>query len=133
MAKISMRLVPDQTAERAHVQLMEYLRRQAPPTVRWELEPLAGGPSAIVRRDTPEMAAALTALRETFGVEPVFVREGGSVPVVGMLQELLGRESILMGFGLPDDNLHGPNEKLHLPNFYRGTEAYLRFMYGLAR
>ena len=73
------------------------------------------------------MRAATRALEATFGVKPVFKLEGGSVPVVGMVQDKLGVDSILMGFGLPDDNLHSPNEKLHLPNFYRGVEAYVRF------
>jgi acetylornithine deacetylase/succinyl-diaminopimelate desuccinylase-like protein len=133
MAKISMRLVPDQTSEEVHAQLLAYLRREAPATVRWEVTSLAGGLPAIVRRDTREMRAAVEALRETFGRSPIFVREGGSIHVVSLMQSLLGRESILMGFGLPDDNLHAPNEKLHLPNFYRGIEAYIRFAFGLAR
>ncbi len=133
MAKISMRLVPDQTPEGVQAQLEEYLRRNAPPTVRWEVENLAGAPPAIVRRDTPEMGAAIRALKETFGVDPVFVREGGTIGVVGILQELTGHELILMGFGLPDDNLHSPNERLFLPNFYRGIESYIRFLYALAR
>ena len=133
MAKISMRLVPDQTPEAVQAQLEEYLRRNAPPTVRWEVQNLAGAPPAIVRRDTHEMGAAIRALKETFGVDPVFVREGGTIAVVGILQELTGHESILMGFGLPDDNLHSPNERLFLPNFYRGIESYIRFLYALVR
>lgn len=133
MAKISMRLVPDQTPEAVQEQLLAYLRKKAPPSVRWEVTPLAGGLPAIVRRDTEEMRAATSALRETFGREPVFVREGGSIHVVSLMQTLLGRESILMGFSLPDDNLHAPNEKLHLPNFHRGVEAYIRFAHGLTR
>jgi acetylornithine deacetylase/succinyl-diaminopimelate desuccinylase-like protein len=133
MAKISMRLVPDQTPETVQAQLEEYLRRNAPSTVRWEVQNLAGAPPAIVRRDTHEMGAAVRALKETFGVDPVFVREGGTIGVVGILQELTGHESILMGFGLPDDNLHSPNERLFLPNFYRGIETYIRFLYALVR
>ncbi|MGA2110543.1 MAG: dipeptidase [Anaerolineales bacterium] len=133
MAKISMRLVPDQTPDEVHAQLLAYLRREAPATVRWEVTSLAGGLPAIVRRNTEEMRAAARALTETFGRPPVFVREGGSIHVVSLMQSLLGRESILMGFSLPDDNLHAPNEKLHVPNFYRGIEAYIRFAYGLVR
>ena len=79
------------------------------------------------------MGAAIRALKETFGVDPVFVREGGTIGVVGILQELTGHESILMGFGLPDDNLHSPNERLFLPNFNRGIESYIRFLYALVR
>src|SRR4030067_249218 len=67
------------------------------------------------------------ALESTWGKWPVFRREGGRVPVVSQLHEILGIESVLTGFGLPDDNLHAPNEKLHLPTFYRGIEAFIRF------
>jgi acetylornithine deacetylase/succinyl-diaminopimelate desuccinylase-like protein len=94
---------------------------------------LAGSPAGIVRRDSPQMQAALRALEGAFGVRPVFAREGGSVPVVTWIQEILGRESIMMGISLPDDNLHAPNEKLHLPTLWRGIEAYIRFFYELAK
>jgi acetylornithine deacetylase/succinyl-diaminopimelate desuccinylase-like protein len=60
-------------------------------------------------------------------MEPVFTLAGGSVPVVGMLKDLLGVDSVLLGFGLPDDNVHAPNERLHLPTIYRGIETYIRF------
>jgi len=60
-----------------------------------------------------------------WGVDPVFQRQGGTVPVVGLVQELLGVDSLMLGFGLPDDNLHAPNEKMHLPNFKRGIETYI--------
>jgi acetylornithine deacetylase/succinyl-diaminopimelate desuccinylase-like protein len=131
MAKISMRLVPDQTPEEVHEQLLKYLKERAPNTVKWEVTSLAGTTPAVVRRNTPAMQAAVTALTQTFGRPPVFTREGGSVPVVSLMQTLLGRDSILLGFGLPNDNLHAPNEKLHLPNFYRGIECYIRFAYAL--
>ena len=65
-------------------------------------------------------------------MKPVFQRQGGSVPVVGLVQELLGVDSLMLGFGLPDDNLHAPNEKMHLPNFRRGIETYIRFMFEFA-
>ena len=67
------------------------------------------------------------ALRATFGSEPIFVAQGGSVPIVTMIQQKLGMDSVLLGFGLPDDKIHGPNEKLHLPNYYRGIETFIRF------
>jgi acetylornithine deacetylase/succinyl-diaminopimelate desuccinylase-like protein len=133
MAKLSMRLVPNQQPARVKEQLEEYLRKQAPSWLKWEVVDLAGSPAGLVRRDTPEMQAAIRALEGAFGVKPVFAREGGSVPVVVMIQEILGRESIMMGFSLPDDNLHAPNEKFHLPNFERGIETYIRFLYELAR
>ena len=78
------------------------------------------------------MQAACRAYAESFGREPILVRLGGSIPVVTTFQKVLGVETILMGFGLPDDRLHSPNEKLHLPNFYKGLETVLRFMEHLA-
>jgi acetylornithine deacetylase/succinyl-diaminopimelate desuccinylase-like protein len=71
-------------------------------------------------------------LRETFGAEPFFKREGGSVPVVGLMQDILGVDSVMLGFRLPDDNIHGPNEKQHLPTLFKGVEVYIRFLTGLA-
>ncbi|MBN1438945.1 MAG: dipeptidase [Anaerolineales bacterium] len=133
MAKLSMRLVPNQKPEAVKRQLEEYLRAHAPAWLRWEVTDLAGSPAGIVRRDTREMQAAIRALEGAFGVRPVFAREGGSVPVVSLIQEVLGRESIMMGISLPDDNLHAPNEKLHLPILWRGIEAYIRFFYELKK
>jgi acetylornithine deacetylase/succinyl-diaminopimelate desuccinylase-like protein len=131
MAKISTRLVPYQDDKAVEQQLRAYLEQHAPPTVRWEVLNLTSSPAVLVERDSVGARAAVAALEETFGVRPVFRLEGGSVPVVSMVQEKLGVDSILMGFGLPDDNLHAPNEKLHLPNFYRGIEAYIRFFAGV--
>jgi acetylornithine deacetylase/succinyl-diaminopimelate desuccinylase-like protein len=133
MAKLSMRLVPDQQPERVKAQLKEYLSQRAPSWLKWEVIDLTGSPAAIVRRDTPTMRAAIRAAEGAFGAKPAFAREGGSVPVVSLIQDLLGRESIMMGISLPDDNLHAPNEKLHLPSLARGTEAYIRFFYELTR
>ena len=132
MAKISMRLVPDQRPERIKNSLEEYLKTNAPPTVTWELEAMASCPPAIVERDSRAVHAASRALEAVWGVKPVFQRQGGSVPVVGLVQELLGVDSLMLGFGLPDDNLHAPNEKMHLPNFRRGIETYIRFMFEFA-
>lgn len=133
MAKISMRLVPHQEPQVVEQQLRVYLQQHTPPTVRWEIKNLAGGPAVLVNRETEGVRAAAAALKATFGVQPVFTLEGGSVPVVGLIQRKLGVDSILMGFGLPDDNLHSPNEKLHLPNYYRGIEAVMRFFHLLAQ
>ena len=133
MAKISMRLVPYQDDQAVEEQLKEYFRRNAPPTVRWEVKTQSSGPAVLMQRDTPSITAAVTALEATFGVKPVFKLEGGSVPVAGLMQDLLGAESVLMGFGLPDDNLHSPNEKFHLPNYYRGIETFIRFFTAMAQ
>ncbi len=127
-AKISMRLVPNQKSAEIARLIKNYLTEIAPPTVKVEVRGLHGGEGAIVRRDSPAMKAAFQAYARAFGKEPVFVREGGSIPVVATLQDVLGIETILMGFGLPDDRLHSPNEKFHLPNFYRGIETAIHFM-----
>jgi acetylornithine deacetylase/succinyl-diaminopimelate desuccinylase-like protein len=133
MAKISMRLVPYQDDQQVEGQLRAFLEKHMPPTVRWDLKKFVSGPAVLVKRDTPGVRAATFALETTFGVKPLFKLEGGSVPVVSMVQDKLGVDSILMGFGLPDDNLHSPNEKLHLPNFFHGVEAYIRFFDAVAK
>ncbi len=127
-AKISMRLVPDQEPAEITQLIQNHLIEIAPPTVSIEVRDLHSGEGAIVRRDSPAMRAAFRAYAEVFGKEPFFTREGGSIPVVATLQKVLGIEAILMGFGLPDDRLHSPNERFHLPNFYKGIETVLHFM-----
>ena len=127
-AKISMRLVPDQEPAEIVRLICDYLMEIAPPAVDVEVRGLHAGEGATVRRDSPAMGAAFRAYAEVFGREPVFVRLGGSIPVVATFQEALGIETILMGFGLPDDRPHSPNEKFHLPNFHRGIETMIHFM-----
>jgi len=131
-AKISMRLVPNQSPAEITQLIRNYLVEIAPPTVTVEVRDLHGGDGAIIRRDSPAMKAAFRAYAEVFGQEPIFVREGGSIPVVATFKNVLGLETVLMGFGLPDDRLHSPNEKFHLPNFYRGIETAIHFMRFLA-
>jgi acetylornithine deacetylase/succinyl-diaminopimelate desuccinylase-like protein len=133
MAKISMRLVPDQNPDEVQQQLRRYLEERAPKTVRWELIKHAGGKPSITDRHHPGVIALRRALEQTWGIPPVFKREGGSVPVTAQMSEILGIESVLTGFGLPDDNLHAPNEKMHLPTFYRGIEALTRYFYILGQ
>jgi acetylornithine deacetylase/succinyl-diaminopimelate desuccinylase-like protein len=128
-----MRLVPNQEPGEIAQLIREYLAEIAPPTVSVEVRSLHGGEGVIVRRDSPAMKAAFRAYAEGFGREPVFIREGGTIPVVAMFQRILGVETILMGFGLPDDRLHSPNEKFHLPNFYKGIETILHFMEFLSK
>lgn len=132
MAKISMRLVPYQDDVEVEQQLRTYLEAKAPKTIRWELKNLAGGPAAIIPRETVAVKAAASALEATFGVKPVFELAGGSVPVVVLFKQLLNVDSIMLGFGLRDDNIHSPNEKQYLPNYYRGIETYIRFFANMA-
>jgi acetylornithine deacetylase/succinyl-diaminopimelate desuccinylase-like protein len=132
MAKISMRLVPDQDPSDVHKQLVAYLEENAPDTIRWEVIKMTGGPASITDFKIPAVQALSKALEKTWGQKPSFRREGGSVPVVAQMQDILGIESVLTGFGLPDDNLHGPNEKIHIPTFHKGIEAITRFLCILA-
>lgn len=127
MAKISMRLVPDQDPAEVHQQLLAYLKTHAPDTVRWEVTQMAGGFASVTDRSIPGVVAFSKALEESWGKRPVFRREGGSVPVTASFQKYLGIESVLVGFGLPEDNIHAPNEKLHLPTYYRGVDTLVRF------
>jgi acetylornithine deacetylase/succinyl-diaminopimelate desuccinylase-like protein len=131
MAKVSMRLVPDQQPDEVAEQLRAYLRRHAPETVTWEVRELVHGPGALLDRNSSYTAAALQALRDTFGAEPLLHREGGSIPVVGHMQRILGVDTVLMGFILPDDGMHSPNEKLHLPTQHRAMQTYVRFLTSL--
>ncbi len=129
MAKISMRLVPDQDPNVVYQQFLAYLKANAPDTVRWEVTKLSGGFPSITDRRIPGVVAFSQALEETWGKRPVFRREGGSVPVTASFQKFLGIESVLVGFGLPEDNIHAPNEKFHLPTYYLGIDALVRFFF----
>lgn len=131
MAKISCRLVPDQDPNEVHEQLKRFLSEKAPKTIRWELEKFSGEPASISKLDQPAVKALEAALKTVWGVQPFFRREGGSIPVVGQMQTILGIESVLTGFGLPDDNLHAPNEKMHVPTWYRGIDALIHFIFNL--
>lgn len=127
-AKFSMRLVPDQNPQAIRELVISYLRQIAPPTVTIEVQLLGVAPASITELEIPAMQAAKAALADTFGVEPVFMREGGSIPVVSEFQLELGLETILMGFGLPGDNIHAPNERMYLPNYFQGIESSIRFL-----
>jgi len=131
MAKISTRLVPDQDPQEVHQQLLRYLETHAPKDIRWEVDELAGGTASISDRDNPGVQAMAQAMETVWGRKPYFKREGGSIPVVAQMQDLLGVESVIAGFGLPDDNVHAPNEKQHLPSWYRGIDAYIHFFLNL--
>ncbi len=126
--KFSTRLVADQDWRDIEGQVRAHCKKHLPADIEWKLQVHSGGPGAIMDRKSKYMKAAVISLEEVFNAEVHFTREGGSVPVVGMLQEKLGVDSIMLGFGLPDDQIHGPNERQYLPNFYRGIETYIRFL-----
>lgn len=131
MAKISCRLVPDQTPEETFEQMKDYLEANIPKTVRWELLNLHNAGAAITDLDSAGVKAMTKAFETVWGKRPLFRREGGSIGVVVQLQEYVGVESVLTGFGLPEDNMHSPNEKLHLPTWYKGIEALVHFIYNM--
>ena len=122
-AKISMRLVPNQDSAEIAKLVGDHLKKIAPKSVKVVIRNLHGGDAWLAPTDDPSLQAAGRALKRAFGKTPVFTREGGSIPVVSTFEKLLRVPSILMGIGLQDDNLHAPNEKIDLDNFYRGIEA----------
>jgi acetylornithine deacetylase/succinyl-diaminopimelate desuccinylase-like protein len=128
MAKISTRLVPDQDPEKVYEGLKAYLAKAVPDTVNWELDFLSGAPAYIAEAQTPGMDLFINALHETWGKAPLRKREGGSIPVARSMKKYLGVSSIITGFGLPDDQIHSPNERLHLPTHQKGVEALIRFL-----
>ena len=130
-AKVSMRLVPDQDPEEIGRLLKAYIAELAPPSVTVEVTVGHGAPASITDFNIPAMQAAAQAYATAFGQEPVFMREGGSIPVVSAFQSDLGVETVLMGFGLPSDQIHAPNERFYLPNFYRGIETSIHFLQNL--
>ncbi|HOQ31328.1 MAG TPA: dipeptidase [Candidatus Hydrogenedens sp.] len=126
-AKISMRLVPDQEPEKMEEYLREFLQQHCPSEMEWNLSLHSCSPPALMNLKSPYMQSAITALTEEFGRAPLFRREGGSVPVVAWLQQILGLDSIMLGFALPDDGIHGPNEHQNLPLLKKGIRVHCRF------
>jgi acetylornithine deacetylase/succinyl-diaminopimelate desuccinylase-like protein len=128
VAKISTRLVANQTVAEATAHMQAAVKAATPRGVTVELKVLHAGEPSLTNPDNRFIRTAAQALRETFGKETVYIRSGGSIPIVGVFDRYLGIPSVLMGFGLPDDNLHAPNEKFHLPNFYRGIDTVARYL-----
>lgn len=122
-AKISCRLVPNQTPAEIGRKVEAYLRKLAPKAVRVKVRNFHGGPAWLAETDHPALQAAGRAVERAFGKRPVFTREGGSIPVIASFTRLLGVPSVLLGVGLQDDNAHAPDEKLDLDLFFRGNEA----------
>jgi len=120
MAKVSMRLVPDQDPGEIAQQFDAYIRKVTPKTVTLTLTRMHGGKPWITSYDNPFVRAAARAIERGFGTAPVFCREGGSIPVVSTFHEELGVPAVLFGVGLPDENAHAPNERLDLGNFHNG-------------
>ena len=128
VAKISMRLVPGMTPAKAFDLYKSYVEKIAPAGVEVEVRLISAGDPCLVRVDNPFIQAATRALHEVWGKDTVFIRSGGSIPIVGDFDRHLGVPGVMMGFGLPDDCIHAPNEKFHLKNFELGIESVVRFL-----
>jgi acetylornithine deacetylase/succinyl-diaminopimelate desuccinylase-like protein len=122
-AKISMRLVPDQTPVKVEALLKKYLKDTIPVGVSYELKTLHGGNGYVTPWESMEISAAKAAIHKAFGKDPLPVRSGGSIPVIADFEEVLGIKAVLMGFGLETDAIHSPNENYPLENFFKGIET----------
>ena len=132
-AKVSFRLVPEQDPERVRAALERFLAEQVPPGCRCEVAVHASATPIRMATDSPYLQAALGALREVYGRAPVLIGCGGSIPVAAWVRDILGIDTLLMGFGLEDDRMHSPNEKFELTCFERGTKAHAALLARLAR
>ena len=126
-AKVSMRLVPNQDPDDILKRYTACVKKLTPKGIETSVKVWSKGPASLVGTNNPYVKAATQALDDVFKKETVFIRSGGSIPIVTDFKEVLKIPSVMMGFGLPDDNLHAPNEKFHIPNFYRGIESICLF------
>ena len=125
--------MPDQDPDRVARLFREHMARITPAEVESSVKTFSPVQPALVDRNHPAVRAAGFAYKKGFGAYPVFLRSGGSIPVVNAFQQHLGLPAVLMGFGLPDDRIHAPNEKFHLPNFYRGIETSIWYIAALQK
>jgi acetylornithine deacetylase/succinyl-diaminopimelate desuccinylase-like protein len=127
VAKVSFRLVPNQTPEKVIDAFKKWVAATAPKGIQTEVRVLSGAPAIVVNPDHPAIQLAAEAFQDVLGRPTVFTRSGGSIPIVGEFQKHLGIPTVLMGFGLPDDGLHSPNEKYKVDNFYKGIMTVAHF------
>ncbi len=132
-AKISMRLVPNQKSEAITKLFQKHFEGIAPPGVKVIVKPHHGGEAAVTPIDSPAYLAASKAMEETFGKKPIPTRGGGSIPIVALFEEELGLKTVLFGFGLDSDNIHSPNEKFGVFNYFQGIRSIPRFFHHYAR
>jgi acetylornithine deacetylase/succinyl-diaminopimelate desuccinylase-like protein len=133
IAKISMRLVHDMNPKEVVRQFTAAVKKLTPKGIKTSVHVISTAPASVVSTDSPYISAAAEAMESVFKKKTVFMRSGGSIPIVGLFSRHLKIPSIMMGYGLPDDNLHAPNEKFHLPNFFGGIEAVVRYFDLLGR
>ena len=126
-AKVSLRLVPDMEPHKVFGLYKKYVESLCPGGIKLDVRLIHSGDAIVIGVDNPYVKAATAALHEVFKKDTVFIRSGGSIPIVGDFERSLKIPSVMMGFGLPDDNLHAPNEKFCIANFHRGIESLIRF------
>jgi acetylornithine deacetylase/succinyl-diaminopimelate desuccinylase-like protein len=126
-AKVSMRLVPKMDPDKILKSYTDFVKANTPKGIKLNIKVHSKGEPIVVSTDNKYIHASTEAMKEIFGKETVYIRSGGSIPIVADFANELKIPTVMMGFGLPDDNLHAPNEKFHIPNFYRGTESIIRF------
>ena len=128
VAKFDFRLVPDQDPREIERLIREHIAQLTPRGMHAHVRTQMSARPALIDRSHPVLAAAARAYHRAFGARTLFLRNGGTIPVVNLIQGILGTPAVLMGFGLPDDRIHGPNEKFHLPNFFRGIVTSCLFL-----
>lgn len=131
-AKVSVRLVPEQNPDKVIQQVRDFVKANTPAGIQVEVRVLSAAPATMVNPDNHAIRVAADAFGEVFGQPTVFIRSGGSIPIVGDFAHYLGIPTVMMGFGLPDDGLHSPNEKFALDNYYKGILSVVHFLEKLA-
>ncbi len=131
-AKISCRLVPSQDPKKVYEGLVKFLNDRTPPDCRWEIQSHGMSPAIRVPTESPWLEAAMKALKQTFNKQPVLLGCGGSIPLVGSVQRILGFDSLLVGFGLEDDRVHSPNEKFELKCYEMGIKSHAAMLAAFA-
>ncbi len=126
-AKISMRLVPDMRPDEIFKLYSDFVQSMVPKGIEIKIKSFSMADPIVINTDNKYVKASTAAMKDVFHKETVFIRSGGSIPIVADFEKHLKIPSVMMGFGLPDDNLHAPNEKFHIPNFYRGIESIILF------
>ena len=126
-AKVSIRLVPRQNPDKVIAAFKDFVKKKTPKGIKTEVRVLSASPGLVVNPDHPAIQVASAALADIFQQPTVYMREGGSIPIVGDFADHLGIPTVLMGFGLPDDGLHSPNEKYNLGNYYKGIMTIAHF------
>ena len=132
-AKVSFRLAPNQDATKIEAAFRKWIESQTPPGCRWEILSHGGANPVMIPTDSPWLTGAQRAIRQGCGIDAVMVRDGASIPVVATFKQALGLDTMLIGFGLHDDNLHSPNEKFELANFKMGRRTHAALLYELSK